>query len=176
MRSLLTISLILCSAAWALAQSWATVPQTVVPGKSLGFIQLGKPIPPAALKQLGQPRGGTKIPANVSKDGAAVEWSSPKAGQNGPYIRVKCHDGVRPENVFQIFSTAPGPRTASGVGVGTPVAEVLKKYPHGKWERDELEGFPTWDVPGLSFVVSDQKNGKVVMLWLHNAHSNFRTE
>ncbi|MBN9416977.1 MAG: hypothetical protein J0I12_16140 [Candidatus Eremiobacteraeota bacterium] len=159
MRTLLFLLL----AATASAQPWLTQKLLVVPGKSIGLIRLGKPVPRAAYQQLGKPSSASDVSKNTSTDGAAIEW----LGSKGPYIRVKCHDGNRPENVFQVFWTAPGPRTAEGIGIGSTAAQVRAKYPKGKSGEPYLDADETWSIPGLTMVL-DGKNGKVVEMNLHN--------
>ena len=139
-----------------LAQPWL-----VVPGKSLGPIELGKPVPSVAIKQLGPAIGQDRVKANQSKDGAGLEWAD-KSGLS--YIRVKCHDGVKPENVFQIFWTVSGPRTKGGLGVGSPLAKVLKSFPKGQWKQG-LDDVPVWSNPGLNFMF-DVKKTRVVEMHL----------
>lgn len=144
----------------ASAQPWLKPKLLVVPGKSLGPIVLGKPIPKAAFGLLGPASGGSDVSRNTHKDGAGVEWAVKDL-----YLRVKCHDGKRPENAYQIFWTAPNPRTAEGLGVGSPVAAVVKKYPKGRWTTDTLDGYPTWTTPGLNWMC-DEKRTRVVQMHL----------
>lgn len=154
---------LLCMAP-ACAQPWLKARLLVVPGKSLGPIQLGKPIPQEAYRLLGPGVGGASISKNTHKDNAGVDWLAPK----DVYIRVKCHDGKRPENVFQIFWTAPNPRTAEGLGVGSPAALVLKAFPKGKWTDQTMDGNPTWLTPGLDWTFDD-KRSKVIEMHLRSA-------
>lgn len=143
--------LILVAPVWA--QPWLKVPLVVVPGQRLGPIVLGKPIPPEAYKLLGNVAGRAELSKISSPDGGGVEWLS-----GDLYIRVKCHDGKRPENVFQIFWTAPNVRTADGLGVGSPVAAVLKRYPGGRWTTQTLDGVPTYQTPGLDWGFDERRS------------------
>lgn len=149
----------------ASAQPWLKPKLLVVPGKSLGPIVLGKPIPEEAFRLLGSGTGRAAVSKNQHKDSAAVEWIAPKASVNDPYIRVKCHDGKRPENAYQIFWTAPNPRTAQGLGVGSPAALVLKAFPKGRWTMESMDGYPTWLTPGLNWTF-DEKRTKVIEMHL----------
>lgn len=157
MRSLFFALLLLAPVS---AQPWLKPKLLVVPGKSLGPITLGKPIPKETFRLLGPATGNSDVQQNTHKDNAAIEWLAKDL-----YIRVKCHDGRRPENAYQIFWTAPNPRTAEGLGVGSPVASVLKKYPKGKWTTDDLDGYPTWTTPGLNWMC-DAKKTRVVEMHL----------
>ena len=160
-----TLCLILLLMAPAGAQPWLKAKLLVVPGKNLGPIVLGKPISPGAYQLLGPGVGSGEISKNTHKDNAGVEWIAPKATVKDPYIRVKCHDGNRPENVFQIFWTAPNPRTVEGLGMGSSVAEVLKAFPKGKWTTQTMDGNPTWLTPGLDWTF-DENRKKVIEMHL----------
>ncbi|MFN8608484.1 MAG: hypothetical protein U0931_13185 [Vulcanimicrobiota bacterium] len=142
------------------AQPWLKTRLVVVPGQSVGPIALGKPIPARAYTLLGAAQGSAELNQIPSKDGGGVEWI---AGER--YLRVKCHDGIKPENVFQIFWTVPNARTADDLGVGSTRAAVLKKYPHGNWTTDTMDGVPTYQTPGLNFSF-DYKRGKVIEMHL----------
>lgn len=139
----------------ALAQPWQK-PILVVPGKSLGPIELGKPVPKSAYQLLGPAVGQDQVLANQSKDGAGLEWTDKKARMGEPYIRVKCHDGIKPENVYQIFWTASGPRTKAGVGVGSPLAKVQQSFPKGAWTTG-MDDEAVWKTPGLNFIFDSKK-------------------
>jgi len=143
------------------AQPWLKAKLLVVPGKSLGPIVLGKPIPKQAYQLMGPGAGSANVTKNTSKDGAAVEWMAPK----DVYIRVKCHDGNQPENAFQIFWTAPNPRTAGGLGVGSSATAVVKAFPKGRWTNQSMDGYPTWETPGLNWTF-DEKRTKVLEMHL----------
>lgn len=143
----------------ALAQPWASVHLLVVPGRSLGPIELGKPVPVKAYELLGASNGRI---LSDSKDSGGESWSAPE----DVYINVKCHDGRAAENVFQIFWTAPGPRTAEGVGVGSDMATVLRKLPAGQWGENAMDGTPCWKVPGLT-LSCDRRDGKVYLMHLY---------
>lgn len=149
----------------AAAQPWLKVKLLVVPGKSLGPIVLGKPIPEEAYRLMGPGGGRAEVGKNTHKDGAAVEWISPTATVQDPYIRVKTHDGKSAENAFQIFWTAPNPRTAEGLGIGSSAAAVQKAFPKGRWTTETMDGNPTWLTPGLNWTF-DEKRSKVVEMHL----------
>lgn len=155
-----TLILTLLLIAPAAAQPWLKAKLLVVPGKSLGPIGLGQPVS-QAYPLMGRAVGSDEVSKNTSKDGASVEWRA----ANDVYIRVKCHDGRQPENVFQIFWTAPNPRTAGGLGVGSSVAAVQKAFPKGRWTTDTLDGAPTWLTPGLNWTFNE-KRSKVVEMHL----------
>jgi hypothetical protein len=161
-RILFLTLLLLVSAS---AQPWLNTKLLVVPGKSLGPIVLGKPIPEEAFALLGPGTGRAEVSKNEHKDGAGVDWLAPNATLDDPYIRAKCHDGIHPENVYQIFWSAPNPRTAEGLGVGSPQASVLKAYPEGRWTTDSLDGYPTWQTPGLNWTF-DEDRSKVIEMHL----------
>lgn len=135
------------------AQPWLKAKLLVVPGQSLGPIVLGKPIPKQAYQLLGPGTGSEEVSKNTHKDGTGVDWLAP----NDVYLRVKTHDGKRPENAYQIFWSAPNPRTAGGLGVGSSKAAVLKAFPKGRWTLENLDGAPTWMTPGLNWTFDDKR-------------------
>ncbi len=146
------------------AQPFVKANLLVVPGKSIGPIQLGKPVPEEAFKLLGPGSGRDKVSQITSKDGGGIDWIAPPGKLDSPYLRVKCHDGVKPENVFQVFWTVPGPRTANGLGVGSPASEVTKKFSSGHWKTG-MDDQVYWETPGLNFGF-DSKKSKVVLMHL----------
>lgn len=149
------------------AQPFVKAKLLVVPGKSIGPIQLGKPVPEEAFKLLGPGSGREDVTKITSQDGGGIEWLAPPAKYDSPYLRVKCHDGKKPENVFQVFWTVPGPRTANGVGVGSSVAEVTKKFPSGHWTTG-MDDAVSWETKGLNFTF-DAKKTKVYLMHLYKS-------
>jgi hypothetical protein len=142
------------------AQPWTKQRLEVVPGRSIGPVALGRPISKNALETLGPPSADSRREITV-KDGGGVTWTD---AQNR-YINVKCHDGVDPRNVYQVFWTARNPQ-ARGVGVGSAAAAVVKAFPEGRWTQDEMEGKPCWTTPGLRFTCT-ARTGRVSLMHLY---------
>jgi len=121
----------------------------IIPGKSVGPIVLGKPIPPSAYKVLGRPTSQT--PPGRGADGmdsGNVFW---KSGLN-----VKLNDGRGDSNVFQVFVFSPKFMTAKGIRKGSTFAQVRKAYPSGKKEEAMDSDF-AWAVPGMTIMISGNK-------------------
>jgi hypothetical protein len=121
----------------------------VIPGKSAGFIVLGRPIPPSLLKELGTPSTFTKpSPGEEGTDTGNYFWEHT--------LNVKLNDGKGDMNVFQVLILSPRYRTEKGIGIGSSFEAVKKAYPAGR----KGEGFDcdfSWSLPGLEVSIYQNK-------------------
>ncbi|MBI2266217.1 MAG: hypothetical protein HYU64_13785 [Armatimonadetes bacterium] len=121
----------------------------IVPGKKVGLIALGKPIPREVLKSLGKPTSHTApLPGKDGTDTGNYYWEGK--------LNVKLNDGRGDENVYQIFVLSPNYHTAEGIKVGASWEQVRRVYPKGK--KIEVMDFDFgWATPGMVFSISGNK-------------------
>jgi hypothetical protein len=127
----------------------------LIAGRKVGLIELGKPVPEAALDvyktpdSFNQPSGGI--------DSGSMLWSGK--------MLVKLHDGKNPNNVFSVYVMDPVFRTASGIGVGSAFDELKKLFPKGRREEDLLgmHAF-LYALPGIIFGVNEDRVTSVMIL------------
>lgn len=125
----------------------------IVPGKSVGSIEIGKPIPKAVMDAFGKPTNYTKpSPGKDGRDTGNYYWEG--------RLNVKINDGRGDFNVFQILINSPKYHTKNGIRLGSTTAEVKKAYPSGK-KIEWMDCDFAWTVTGVAFCIN---GGKVVMI------------
>ena len=131
----------------------ATDEYLIVPGKSVGAIEIGKPIPNGVMQTLGKPTNYTKPePGKNGRDTGNYYWEGK--------LNVKINDGRGDFNVFQILLSNPKYHTKNGIRVGTAVGDVKKAYPSGK-RIEWIDCDFAWAATGITFCIN---GGKVVAI------------
>ncbi len=105
-----------------LSESPATnLDNIIVPGKRVGFIEIGKPLPKDLIKVIGVP--DTYCPPTDSKDSGSLSYRS-------RYL-IKLNDGVSKQNVYTIYISpeAQDLKTLGGLHIGSSLTELKEKYP-----------------------------------------------
>lgn len=122
----------------------------IVPGKGVGPIRLGKPVPRYAMDIFGRP---DKFELSDRQDEGVCLWQGK--------LLVKLNDGTSKEHVFQVFVYSPLFHAEKGIKIGSSLRDLRMAYPEGKREQNVAEADFGWRVPGLVFFISDEKVGSI---------------
>jgi hypothetical protein len=150
-RSLLLIALLLVFpfVGFFLVDAASSSQYLIVPGKSVGPIVLGKPIPDSAYKMLGRPTSvSPPSPGSDGLDTGSVYWENK--------LIVKLNDGKGDNNVFQVFVISPRFSTSKGIRRGSTFSQVRKAYPSGK-KGQAMDSDFAWEIPGMSMNITNNK-------------------
>lgn len=121
----------------------------IVPGKSVGLIEMGKPISKKAMNLMGKPTNFT--PPTTGKKGidtGSYYWEDK--------LIIKINDGKNDLNVYQAFIISPKYYTTRGIRRGSTLAELKKAYPKGK-KVELMDHDFGWQIPGMTFGVYEKK-------------------
>ncbi|MNS90670.1 hypothetical protein D3C72_1247310 [compost metagenome] len=135
----------------------------IVPGRSVGAIALGRPVPAWFYNQMGRPSIVTKAGAQVNT--GFISWGGvPNSGIAG-LLAVSLNDGAGRENVSEIILSTieqdlrqwPVFKTKEGIQLESPFAWVRRAYPDGKETQGGMDVEKWWELParGISFGISD---------------------
>ncbi len=121
----------------------------IVPGKSIGLIEIGKPISKKVMNLMGKPTNFT--PPTTGKKGidtGSYYWEDK--------LIIKINDGKNDLNVYQAFIMSKKYYTTRGVRLGSTLAELKKAYPKGK-KVEMMDHDFGWQIPGMTFGVYEKK-------------------
>ena len=121
----------------------------VVPGKSVGLIEIGKPISKKVMKLMGKPTRFTPPTSGKSGlDTGSYYWE-------GKLI-VKINDGKGDMNVYQAFIISEKYYTTMGIRRGSDFSELKRCYPKGK-KVEMMDMDFGWEIPGMTFGIYNKK-------------------
>ncbi len=123
----------------------------IVPGQSVGFLIVGKPIPRSFIKFYGAPNSYTKPGDTI--DSGSLYWENK--------LLIKLNDRNDRKNIFSIFVEDPIFKTAKGVGVGSTFKDLKEKYPKGKEFIDNFRNQTAWELEGIIFFIADEKISEI---------------
>lgn len=137
-----------------LAQDWTTSSKiAVVPGRSVGVITLGKPLPSDASALYGQPTSRVEPVAGPDgRDTGSVVFGSTTGFEIKKGMLVKLNDGRSDNNVYAIYVRGVRAFTPQGATLGINMAKARAIYPQGVVGNDEMSGDATLKIPGLTMV------------------------
>ena len=121
----------------------------IVPGKSIGLIEIGKPISKKVMNLMGKPTNFT--PPTTGKKGidtGSYYWEDK--------LIIKINDGKNDLNVYQAFIISKKYYTTRGIRRGSTLAELKKAYPKGK-KVEMMDHDFGWQIPGMTFGVYEKK-------------------
>lgn len=121
----------------------------IVPGRSVGLIEIGKPISQKVKNLIGKPANFT--PPTTGKSGldtGSYYWEDK--------LIVKINDGKNDMNVYQVFVMSNKYYTARGIRLGSTLAQLKKAYPNGK-KVEMMDHDFGWQIPGMTFGVFKKK-------------------
>jgi len=123
----------------------------IIPGKSVGPIEIGKPISGKVFKMFGKPTSySAPSPGKKGIDTGSCYWKD--------RINVKLNDGKGDKNVYQLFIMSQKYYTSSGIRIGSSFRSVKKAYPRGKKEEG-MDVDIVWKARGIFFGIY---KGKVI--------------
>lgn len=121
----------------------------IIPGKSVGLIELGKPIPKSVMKELGKPTNFTKpVKGKDGIDTGNYYWEN--------NLNIKLNDGLGDFNVYQIFVINTKYHTEKRIKVGSKAAEAKKAYPGGE-KVDVMDCDYGWEITGMTLFINNNK-------------------
>lgn len=120
----------------------------IIPGQSVGLLNIGKPIPYSFIKFYGAPDSYSE--PRETKDSGSLSWYNK--------LLIKLNDLKDKKNIFSIFIEDPIFKTAKGIGVGSKFEDLKNKYPNGKEHIDGYRGTTAWKLDGITFFISEQGN------------------
>lgn len=151
-RLLFCLALITSLSLSAAAQSWKDTRLVVVPGESVGPIQLSQPVSRAVLVLLGEPTRRIEPDPDYEDSGLLVWTDVPERLDFSSGILVKLHDGEESHHVRSIFVSGVRAVTNRGAHLGMTLAQVREVYPEATFVP--ARGGGHWAIPGLNFTFS----------------------
>lgn len=133
-------------------QRWRFAQLKVIPGQSVGPIEVGKAVPLEAFDLLGPPT--VEVAPGRTQNSGLLRWAI--AGQNPKrMIEVTLHNGRSAKAVVSVRLRGVKAETNQRIKLGDKAAAVQDLYPDGREGLHDQPGAVTWRVPGASFVLQD---------------------
>lgn len=144
----------------AQVERWRFVPLQIVPGRSVGPIELDKPVSDAALAQLGPPT--TVVKARREAGSGMLRWAI--AGQDPKRVlEVTLHNGRNPRAVNSVRIRGLRAETDRHVKMGDGVSTVHDIYPEGRTGLQKSLREEIWRVPGANLVCRDGRLSEITV-------------
>jgi hypothetical protein len=134
----------------------------IVPGQSVGFLIVGKPIPHSFIEFYGEP--DSYYEPGATMDSGSMYWENK--------LLIKLNDLKNKKNIFSIFVEDPVFKTAKGIGVLSTFKDLKKKYPKGKEYVDDFRGQTAWELKGITFFITD--SGVVSEIFISNYEGSYK--
>lgn len=123
----------------------------IIPGQSVGFLIVGKPIPHSFIEFYGPPDSYAK--PSETMDSGSLYWENK--------LLIKLNDRKDKRNIFSVYVEDPIFKTAKRIGVGSKFRTVKEAYPKGKEYINEFRGQTAWEVEGIIFFIADGKVSEI---------------
>lgn len=114
----------------------------IVPGVSLGRVELGKPVPQSFLNYMGPSKRDESVSPNV------YLWIGRLL------LKTRIEGGQKRVEAMYIYD--PKFKTDKKVGVGSPLKTAQQLYPAGQW-REGIDDELCWDTLNIDFCSQDKQ-------------------
>lgn len=114
----------------------------IVPGVSLGRVELGKPVPQSFLNYMGPSKRDESVSPNV------YLWTGRLL------LKTRIEGGQKRVEAMYIYD--PKFKTDKKVGVGGPLKAAQQLYPAGQW-REGIDDELCWDTLNIDFCSQDKQ-------------------
>jgi hypothetical protein len=141
------LALVGCLTATGWSQEWGKTRLVVVPGKSVGSINIGEHISANTRGFLGKPTL-EEVAGKAYASGFSL-WGKGDSRDLKRGLRLHFSDGKDPAKVVSIEVAGLRASTEDGIFLGQPASKILKVYPEAQLDLNPVTHNPEYVIPGL---------------------------